>query len=158
MVKHSTMTITHNTSLRSLKIIRFKIRAEAPNTPMRPWRMWAQTISMASCLISNQGNSAKTDLIRQSKVWSYPWNKQTNKVEDILLKSTQYKKLVPNALQFTCWNLKSYKSHEKNETKNIRLLFFSFSSINLAFCFIFWCCLQDFKFQYVNRKAFCSTF
>ena len=34
------------------------------------------------------------------------------------------------------------KSHEKNETKNIRLLFFSFSSIDVFFS----CGLQDFKF------------
>ena len=39
--------------------------------------------------------------------------------------------------------MKSCKSHEKNETKNIRLLVFSFSSINLAFwcllfCFFMW--------------------
>ena len=34
--------------------------------------------------------------------------------------------------------LKSCKSHSKNETKNIRLLVFSFSSINWAFwCFLF---------------------
>ena len=34
--------------------------------------------------------------------------------------------------------MKSCKSHENNETKNIRLLVFSFSSINLAFwCFLF---------------------
>ena len=47
------------------------------------------------------------------------------------VKSTQYKKLAPNALQFT--NLKSFKSHEKNETKNIRPLIFSFSKLYLAF-------------------------
>ena len=34
--------------------------------------------------------------------------------------------------------MKAYQSHEKNETKNIRLLVFSFSSINLGFwCFLF---------------------
>ena len=42
------------------------------------------------------------------------------------------------------------KNHMKqNETKNIRLLFFSFSSIDLGilvFSFVFSCCLQDFKF------------
>ena len=36
-----------------------------------------------------------------------------------MLKSTQYKKLVLNALPFTYQKLKSYKSHGKNETKNI---------------------------------------
>ena len=50
----------------------------------------------------------------------------------VQVKSTQYKKLVPNASRFTHQNLKSCKSHEKNETKNIELLVFSFSSINLA--------------------------
>ena len=38
-------------------------------------KRWAQTISM--CLISNPGNSANTDSIRQAKVQSNPWNKQT---------------------------------------------------------------------------------
>ena len=53
-------------------------------------------------------------------------------------KSTQYKKLDPNALRFTYYNLKYSKSHEKNKTKDIRPLVFSFSSIELAFwCFLF---------------------
>ena len=65
--------------------------AEAPNTPQKCgwgsqlWGTWAQTISMASCLISTPGNSANTDSNRQTKVWSYPWNKQT--------KSNQIQKL-----------------------------------------------------------------
>ena len=77
------------------------------------------------------------------------------------LTSTQYKKLAPNTLLFTYWNLKSCKSQRKNKTKNIRLLVFSFSSINLAFwcyCFVFSCGLQDFKFEYVNCKAFGASF
>ena len=41
--------------------------------------MWAQTISMASCLISTPGNSKNMDSICQANVRSYPWNKQTNK-------------------------------------------------------------------------------
>ena len=57
------------------------------------------------------------------------------------LKSTQYKKLAPNALWFTYLNLKSCKSHEKNETKNMRLLVFSFlinkSSILMFFVLFF---------------------
>ena len=46
--------------------------ADIPNTPLwcgggsRPWPTWAQTISMASCLISNPGNSANTDSIHQA--------------------------------------------------------------------------------------------
>ena len=54
--------------------------------------------------------------------------------------------------------MKSCKSHE---TKNIRLLVFSFSSINLTFwcfCFVLSCGLQDLKFKYVNRKAFGASF
>ena len=35
----------------------------------------------------------------------------------IELKSTQYKKLVPNAFRFTYQNLKSYKPHEKTKQK-----------------------------------------
>ena len=77
-----------------------------------------------------------------------------HKCESIdFLKSTQYKNLAPNALRFTYYDLKSFKSHEKHETKNIRLLVFSFSPTDV-FCLIFSCCLQDFKFWFVNRKAF----
>ena len=49
----------------------------------------------------------------------------------------------------------------KKETKNIELLVFSFSSINLAsWCllFCFSCGLQHYKFKYMNRKAFGSSF
>ena len=50
------------------------------------------------------------------------------------VKSTRDKKLAPNALPFTYQNLKSCKSHEKNENNNnIRLLDFSFSPTDLAF-------------------------
>ena len=46
------------------------------------WPTWAQTISMASCLINNSGNSANTDSIRQAKEQSYPWtNKQIGRIE-----------------------------------------------------------------------------
>ena len=62
------------------------------------------------------------------------------------LKSTQYKKLVPNALRLTYWNSKSCKSNEKNEANDIRLLFFSFSSINLGF----WCCLFCFSMWFAR--------
>ena len=51
-----------------------------------------------------------------------------------LIKSNQNKMLAPNALWFTYQNLKSCKSHEKNETKNIRLLIFNFSPF---WCFLF---------------------
>ena len=55
----------------------------------------------------------------------------------LLSKSTQYKKLLPNALRLTYWNLKPCKSHEKNQTKNIRPLVFHFSPIDSAFSFLF---------------------
>ena len=35
----------------------------------------------------------------------------------VTLKSTQYKKLAPNALRFTYQNLKAYKPHEKKTKK-----------------------------------------
>ena len=45
----------------------------------RSLRLW-----YSSRLISNQGNSANTDSIRQAKeVRFYPWNKQTNKLTEI---------------------------------------------------------------------------
>ena len=63
------------------------------------------------------------------------------------VKQTQYKKLAPNALRFKYQNLKSCNSHEKNETKNTRLLVFSLSSKHQnANRFVFSCGLQDFKF------------
>ena len=59
------------------------------------------------------------------------------------VKSTQYKKLSPNVFRFKCQSLKSCKSHEKNETKNLRPLVFSCSPIYVAFwyfllCFFMW--------------------
>ena len=39
-----------------------------------------------------------------------------------VLKSTQHKKLPPNALWFTYQNLKSWKPQEENKTKNIKML------------------------------------
>ena len=55
-----------------------------------------------------------------------------------MVKPTQYKKLAPNALRFTYHlNLKSCKSHGKDETKNIRPLIFSFSPIVLAILMFF---------------------
>ena len=44
--------------------------------------------------------------------------------------------------------MKSWKSHEKNEAKNIRPLVFSFSPINLAFWYFFLCFFMWFaRFQ-----------
>ena len=69
---------------------------EAPNTPPRcvggsqPWRTWAQTISIASCPISNLENSANMNSIRQAKVWPYPWNKQTCYVLHFGIRITSY--------------------------------------------------------------------
>ena len=66
---------------------------------------------------------------------------------------------VQEALRFTYQNLKSCKSNEKRkETKNIRPLVFSVSSINLTLSFGFSCGLQHFKFQYLNHKSFGASF
>ena len=43
---------------------------------------------------------------------------QTKFSSNRAVKSTQYKKLVPNALRFTYWNLKSCKPHEKQNKKH----------------------------------------
>ena len=44
--------------------------------------------------------------------------------------------------------MKSCKSHEKNETKDLRPLVFSFLSIDLAFwCFLFWFFMWFARFQ-----------
>ena len=66
---------------------------------------------------------------------------ETFRYERLSLKSNRYKKLAPNALRFLYQDLKSCKSHEKNETKNIRPLFFSFLTnrfnILMFCCFVF---------------------
>ena len=70
------------------------------------------------------------------------WRKSTNFG---FLKSTQYKKHVPNILRFTNKYLKACKPHEKKQNKKLKV----------------WCSpcdLQDFKFYYVNRKAFGPSF
>ena len=49
----------------------------------------------------------------------------------------------------------------KKWNKEHQTLSFQFLSLNLAFwcfCFVFSCGLQDFKFQYVNCKAFGASF
>ena len=75
------------------------------------------------------------------------------------VKSTQFKKLAANALLFTYKSLKSCKSHEKNETMNIRLSVLSFSSINLAllrflFCFFMW--FARFQILICEPQASCN--
>ena len=52
-------------------------------------------------------------------VYENLWYKSSNSdmYNDIQIKSTQYKKLVPNALRFTYQNLKSCKPHEKTKQK-----------------------------------------
>ena len=76
------------------------------------------------------------------------------------LKSTQNKKLAPNLLRFKYQNLKSWKSHEKNETKNIRLLVFNFSSTNLVHILMFFVLFFMWfpRFQILNHKAFGASF
>ena len=66
------------------------------------------------------------------------WKVKVNSVQEACTKCFAVHKLKNEILQIT-W---------KNETKNIRPLVFSFSSIDLAWG------LQDFKFWYVNHKAF----
>ena len=69
----------------------------------------------------------------------------------LYLKSTQYKKLAPNALWFT-W---------KNKTKNIRLKFSVFYQQIYhfdVFCFVFPCRLQDFKSIHYIKIAHTNTY
>ena len=91
-----------------------------------------QPLSCSFSKIQKKKPSLKTDM-NEDNPYFILWHVICGFLE---LKSTQYKKLVPNALQFT-----SCKSHDSNQAKNIRLLFFSFSPINLAFwcfCFVFY--------------------
>ena len=78
------------------------------------------------------------------------------------IKWAQCKNLAPNALRFTYQNLKSYKPHEKNKTKNLKMLDLLIKIQNtkslMVFVYFFTCCLLDFKFWYVNRKAFGESF
>ena len=83
--------------------------------------------------------SMRTSLFFMSHVWTilqrmYMWIvigwkiSKVNSVQEACVKCF--------AVQY--WNLKSFKSHEINQTKNIRLLVFSFSPLDLAFwCFLF---------------------
>ena len=80
------------------------------------------------------------------KIWGPPILKS-------LLNITQYKKLAINTLRFTYWNFKSCKSHENNETKDVRSLVFSFSPINFAFCCFLFCFFMWFvRFQILIRE------
>ena len=72
------------------------------------------------------------------KIWNLAnhmkkWNKEhqtfsfqffSNRFSVFFLKSTQYKKLAPNSLWFTHWNLKSCKPHEKQKQKSCSFLHF----------------------------------
>ena len=56
-----------------------------------------------------------------------------------LIKSTQYKKLAPNALRFTYQNLKfANQSHEKNRNKEYQTLSFQFfiNKFNILMFFV----------------------
>ena len=78
-----------------------------------------------------------------------------------MLKSTQYKKLLPNGLRFTYRNFEILQITWFKWNKEHHTLSFQFLSINLTFwCFLFCflCGLQDFKFYYVNCKAFEAKF
>ena len=56
-----------------------------------PWRTWAQSILMASNLITNPGNFANTDLVHEAKERPYPWTNKQNwkktKQQQIVIKS-----------------------------------------------------------------------
>ena len=76
-----------------------------------------------------------------------------------VVKSNQYKKFAPNALQFTYWNLKSCKQHEKQNKKlqNTRSIDEKLKTESLMlFASFFSCDLQDFKFQHVHAQASCT--
>ena len=67
----------------------------------------------------------------------------------LLLKSTQYKTLVPNSLPFTYQNLKSSKPHKKQnkEHQNARFIVEKLKTKGLIFFVSFFSCdWQDFKF------------
>ena len=57
------------------------------------------------------------------------------------IKSTQHRKLSPNALQFTSYNLKSCKH------QTLTLQFFINKCSNSIFFVLISCCLKDFKFR-----------
>ena len=63
------------------------------------------------------------------------------------VKSTQYKKLAPNALRFTYQNLKSFKPREKTKNiQNARYIGEKLKTKCLMFCVLFFSFdLQDFK-------------
>ena len=67
-----------------------------------------------------------------------------------MVKSTQYKKLAQNTLQFTYQNLKSCKPHEKTKThthQNARFIDEKLKTKSLMiFVSSFMCDLQGFKF------------
>ena len=84
----------------------------------RPRPTWAETISMASCLISNPGNSANTDSIHQAQEGSHPWtNKQTI---SIVCKSNK----LPFVYPWVCICL-------------VSKTFSEFSSLGVQNCFLF---------------------
>ena len=75
-------------------------------------------VSTTACVLRAVNYYSKPDCWASAindvhKIWGPPILKS-------LLNITQYKKLAINTLRFTYWNFKSCKSHENNETKNVR--------------------------------------
>ena len=67
---------------------------------------------------------------------------------------------MPNALQFTYQNLKSCKPHEKTKQKTSKWSIDGKLKTKDLMCFVsfFSCDLEDFKFLYLNPKAFGTSF
>ena len=80
--RKSTFKITSWNSTTDLTLPNVKEHAPiARKKSSTVWLNWAQSTSMASCLITNPGNSANTDLTFKAKQRSYPWtNKQTFRI------------------------------------------------------------------------------
>ena len=77
------------------------------------------------------------------------------------LKSAQYKKLAPNALRFhiRIWNLANHMKKQSKKHWNARFVDEKLKTKSLMlFVSFFPCDLQNFKFQYVNRKEFGTSF
>ena len=70
---------------------------------------------------------------REKKFAQLPMDAMPLSLKNLLLKSTQYKKLASSALRLTLLKFEILQITIENEPKNIRLLVFSFSLINLAF-------------------------
>ena len=111
---------------------------DTPNTPpwcgggSRPWPMWAQTISMALCLISNLGNSANTlETNKQSinfvSAWERSWfmSQQTNFNTDVedSSPSVECRQLFLSRWKWTLFHLGFYLLWDNKRCMNKEELF-----------------------------------